>query len=667
MPDESSPQPYDEAQLGSGESVSEGISPRNPVRYDFEWRRAVDGSLIAHEIRFGTAGTPVTIGPSGATTGFTFDPAHPGNIPSDSIAANGSTVLRRFYTSNTDTPYRFEHRRSSDGSLLASEDRIGTSWVMASIPLGTFPGYTFDPGHLNNFLNERISGNGLLVLRCYYTANTNTPYRFEWRRANGSLINEEIRTGTTGALITIGPGGFSGYAFDAANPGNVLTGNIVGDGTAVLVRFYSSVTPVSFAGVNANGASGTITTTQLTLDFDVNPVNLAANDITVSGGVTVTGISGTGTTRIVYISGSWVDGASVDVSVASPTGFSMTGGPHPVVLHRAPTGGGGGDSGSGGWTPTPSPRPSPSPAPTPTPWPSPSPAPSPSPTPTPVPALPSVRVEVSQGLKTELQTLIGFSDIDINIETSAPDTIGGFVTADISFSVDNANLNRILNDELPSLLQMPGVYYTVFADLSGFITAGVNYHRIVALYDGAIIGGGISNQDAWASSSRSERPARDMIFSVNTSNMGEFTISYVANLRRLVLSLDSFTIRDLAGNAPTQTMDIRPVIQNNRVLIPLRFIAEALGAEVDWTSATADRPLTVHITLNGQTLSFGIGELTPQLAALGLDVPAQLMDNRTMVPLRFVAEFFGAVVSWDGDTSGIEIIWSSDMEAYFDR
>ncbi|MCL2378561.1 MAG: stalk domain-containing protein, partial [Defluviitaleaceae bacterium] len=320
--------------------------------------------------------------------------------------------------------------------------------------------------------------------------------------------------------------------------------------------------------------------------------------------------------------------------------------PPPTPAPSPPPSNDDGDTAGGGGAPgSAQPRPTPTPAP--------SPSPTPAPSPTPQPALPLVWVELSQGLRTELQTLIGFSSIDINIETSAPDSAGGFVTADISFSVPNGDLNRILNNELPQILQLPGAYYTIYGDLSGFVATGVNYHRIAALHDGAVIGGGISSQD--------------MIFSVDVRNMGEFSISYVANLRRLVLSLDSFTITDIAGNAPTQTMDIRPVMQNNRTLIPLRFIAEAFGAEVDWTPATGDRPLTVYIHLNGQTLSFGIGELTPQLAALGMDVPPQLMDNRTMVPLRFVVEFFGAVVSWDGDTRGIEIIWSSDMEAYFDR
>ncbi|MCL2572205.1 MAG: stalk domain-containing protein [Defluviitaleaceae bacterium] len=279
-----------------------------------------------------------------------------------------------------------------------------------------------------------------------------------------------------------------------------------------------------------------------------------------------------------------------------------------------------------------------------TPRPSPSPSPTSRPTPTPGPALPNVRVELSQGLTSELQTLLGdsFNDLNINIETSASASTSSFVIADISFSVANHSLNNTLTSQLPSILQAPDAYYTIHADLLGFVDGGVNHHRIVAFHDDTIIGGGISS--------------RNMVFSVNTRNLGEFTVSYVANLRRLVLSLDSFTITDLAGNVPDHTMDIRPIILNNRALVPLRFIAEVLGAEVDWTNATSGRPLTVHLNLNGQTLNIPIGEITPQLSSLGMDVPAQIIDGRTMVPLRFISEFFGAVVTWDGDTRGIEII-----------
>jgi len=243
-----------------------------------------------------------------------------------------------------------------------------------------------------------------------------------------------------------------------------------------------------------------------------------------------------------------------------------------------------------------------------------------------------------------LQTLLGdrFTDLKINISTATPNTTNGLVVADISFSIDDAALNNALNNQLPNILQAPATYYTILADLSDAIDNGVNYHRIVALQNGVIIGGGISSQG--------------MIFSVNTNTTGRFTIAYVETLKRLTLSLNSFTITDLAGNTPTQTMDVLPIIQDGRTLLPIRFIAEALGADVDWIPATANTPMTIHITRDGQTLSFAIGEITPQLAALGMDVPAQLINDRTMVPLRFIAEFFGAVVDWDGDDRSIEIV-----------
>jgi hypothetical protein len=102
-------------------------------------------------------------------------------------------------------------------------------------------------------------------------------------------------------------------------------------------------------------------------------------------------------------------------------------------------------------------------------------------------------------------------------------------------------------------------------------------------------------------------------------------------------------------------MDVLPVIQDGRTLIPVRFIAEALGATVGWNGDTNE----VTIMLGGRNLTFAIGEISPELYALGMDVPAQIMDDRTMVPIRFISEFFGALVEWDEDTRGIEIVWDS--------
>ena len=148
----------------------------------------------------------------------------------------------------------------------------------------------------------------------------------------------------------------------------------------------------------------------------------------------------------------------------------------------------------------------------------------------------------------------------------------------------------------------------------------------------------------------------DFFYVFNANGTGAFNIQNVENLNRLRVSMDSLQIIDLAGNSPTQNMDVLPVIQHGRTLVPVRFMAYALGAGIDFTEATENWPLTVHLTLDGQHVEMPVGMLSNQLQALGMDVPAQIINERTMVPLRFISEFFGASVTWDDATRSIEII-----------
>jgi hypothetical protein len=172
------------------------------------------------------------------------------------------------------------------------------------------------------------------------------------------------------------------------------------------------------------------------------------------------------------------------------------------------------------------------------------------------------------------------------------------------------------------------------------IDEDINHHRIVAIAeDGTIIGGNYNTETG--------------LFEFETAFTGDFSISYVEDLNRLVVQIGSNLITDRAGNAPTQTMDVVPVIQEGRTLLPLRFMAYALGADVGWNETTRE----VSITLDGRVLVVPIGTITPELAALGMDVPPQIIDGRTMVPLRFISEFFGAVVTWDENTQSIEVIF----------
>lgn len=90
-----------------------------------------------------------------------------------------------------------------------------------------------------------------------------------------------------------------------------------------------------------------------------------------------------------------------------------------------------------------------------------------------------------------------------------------------------------------------------------------------------------------------------------------------------------------------------PELLEGRTLVPLRSIFEAMGADVDWDDATS----TAIAKRDGVTVTIQIGasEIYKNGKAISLDVPAQLMNGRTMVPARAIVEAFGADVEWNGN------------------
>ena len=96
-----------------------------------------------------------------------------------------------------------------------------------------------------------------------------------------------------------------------------------------------------------------------------------------------------------------------------------------------------------------------------------------------------------------------------------------------------------------------------------------------------------------------------------------------------------------------------PIIDDGRTLIPVRAVSEILGANVDWNSDWYQ----AEITLKGREI---IVPLYSDIAYIDgteheLDVPAQLINDRTMVPLRFIAEALDVDIDWDGDTRTVLI------------
>ena len=135
----------------------------------------------------------------------------------------------------------------------------------------------------------------------------------------------------------------------------------------------------------------------------------------------------------------------------------------------------------------------------------------------------------------------------------------------------------------------------------------------------------------------------------------DFTPSYavfqdIATLEKYIEYYNSPQIRVLL-NGSELSFEQPPIIKDDRTLVPMRAIFEAMGATVDWEDSTK----TVTSKKGSTTITVTIDNniMYKNNVETYLDVPAQLIGDYTMVPVRAVAESFGADVTWDESTRTI--------------
>ncbi len=102
-------------------------------------------------------------------------------------------------------------------------------------------------------------------------------------------------------------------------------------------------------------------------------------------------------------------------------------------------------------------------------------------------------------------------------------------------------------------------------------------------------------------------------------------------------------------NGEAKELDAAPIIRGNRTMLPVRFVAENLGAAVTWDGETS----TATLTTDAVEIKITIGKTSATVNGeeKALDAPAFIENSRTYLPVRFVAENLGATVTWDGETS----------------
>lgn len=92
--------------------------------------------------------------------------------------------------------------------------------------------------------------------------------------------------------------------------------------------------------------------------------------------------------------------------------------------------------------------------------------------------------------------------------------------------------------------------------------------------------------------------------------------------------------------------DTAPVIRNDRTQVPIRIVTETLGGKVDWNGVTKE--VTLHI--DGKEIKMTVGKTLEKYG-----VAPVIIDGRTFVPVRFVADELGATVAWDDATKTVTI------------
>ena len=109
-------------------------------------------------------------------------------------------------------------------------------------------------------------------------------------------------------------------------------------------------------------------------------------------------------------------------------------------------------------------------------------------------------------------------------------------------------------------------------------------------------------------------------------------------------------------NGSALSFDQPPIMINDRMLVPVRAIFEALGMTVYWDDASQ----TATAVKDGITITVTIGDYAVYRNGerIEIDVPAMLVNDRTLVPARAVSESAGAVVDWQDDTNTVNITYT---------
>ena len=137
------------------------------------------------------------------------------------------------------------------------------------------------------------------------------------------------------------------------------------------------------------------------------------------------------------------------------------------------------------------------------------------------------------------------------------------------------------------------------------------------------------------------------------NNYTKFTATIAAAVLTLSMTSSVFAANALSivVNDKKLNTDVPPQIINDRTMVPVRAVSEAVGCKVDWFDA--DKRVVVYSPAGGDpiiVMHINDPAVDVKGERVKIDAPPVIVNNRTLVPLRFIAETIGFKVGWNENT-----------------
>jgi photosystem II stability/assembly factor-like uncharacterized protein len=144
-------------------------------------------------------------------------------------------------------------------------------------------------------------------------------------------------------------------------------------------------------------------------------------------------------------------------------------------------------------------------------------------------------------------------------------------------------------------------------------------------------------------------------------NKGENVLNVTYKKKIAIIIVLQIGNYDFTVNGETRTLDSPAIIKNSRTLLPIRAIVEALGGTIEWIPTTKSITIKLGSTYIGMQIGNSTAVVNGNVMNIDSDNPKvvpEIINSRTMLPLRFVTEKLGCDVQWDGTTKTITITYT---------